>query len=395
MDCFGRRWMLLQMLLGMASIWRHPQSKYFTACFRDHNRRQRRISTKETNRKKAQKLADEYEKASRTKRTLKQAQAVLDRLHEELSGEKVVRISFRQYLNDWLKAKEAETARTTMTFYRGSLNKFVQFLGNRSNEPIREITKQDVVAFRNSLIKQVSAKTANHDLKALKMMFKGARRDSIITEDPTEFVEPVRRERASKIKRPFTLEELRRISDLASDEWRSMILFGLYSGQRLGDIATLRWNNIDLVRNELRLSTRKTGRTMILPLAAPLRKHITSLHFADDSSAPMHPKAFDLVERQHKTGNLSNQFADLLAAAGLREKKNHKNTGKGRGSRRDVEPLSFHSLRRTATTILHEAGVPAAVAQALIGHDSEAIHELYVSVGSEALQKAAAALPEI
>ena len=387
--------MLLQMLLGMASIWKHPQSKYFTACFRDHNGRQRRISTKETNRKKAQKLADEYEKAARTKRTLKQAQAVLDRLHEELSGEKVVRISFRQYLNDWLRAKEAETARTTMTFYRGSLNKFVQFLGNRSDEPIREITKQDVVAFRNSLIKQVSAKTANHDLKALKMMFKSARRDSVITEDPTEFVEPVRRERASKIKRPFTLEELRSILDLASDEWRSMILFGLYSGQRLGDIATLRWNNIDLLRNELRLSTRKTGRTMILPLAAPLRKHITSLHFAGDASAPIHPKAFDLVERQHKTGNLSNQFADLLAAAGLREKKNHKSTGKGRGSRREVEPLSFHSLRRTATTILHEAGVPAAVAQALIGHDSEAMHELYVSVGREALQKAAAALPEI
>jgi integrase len=174
-----------------------------------------------------------------------------------------------------------------------------------------------------------------------------------------------------------------------------MILFGLYSGQRLGDVATLRWNNIDLARNELRLSTRKTGKTMILPLAAPLRKHIKSLRFADDPSAAIHPKAFDLVERQHKTGNLSNQFADLLAAAGLREKKNHKSTGKGRGSRRIVEPLSFHSLRRTATTILHEAGVPAAVARALIGHDSEAIHELYVSVGREALQKAAAALPEI
>jgi hypothetical protein len=68
--------------------------------FRDHNGCQRRISTKETKRKNAQKLADEYEKASRTKRTLKQAQAVLDRLHEELSGEKVVRIGFRQYLND-------------------------------------------------------------------------------------------------------------------------------------------------------------------------------------------------------------------------------------------------------------------------------------------------------
>jgi hypothetical protein len=39
--------------------------------------------------------------------------------------------------------------------------------------------------------------------------------------------------------------------------------------------------------------------------------------------------------------------------------------------------------------------VPAAVDQALIGHDSEAMHELYVSVGHEALKKAAAALPEI
>jgi len=251
------------------------------------------------------------------------------------------------------------------------------------------------VNFGNSLIKQVSAKTANHDLKALKMMFKSARRDSVITEDPSEFVETVRRERAPKIKRPFTLVELRSILDIASDEWRSMILFGLYSGQRLGDVATLRRSNIDLIHDELRFSTRKTGKTMILPLAAPLRKHIKSLHFADDPAAPIHPKAFDLVERQHKTGNLSNQFADLLAAAGLREKKNHKSTGKGRGSRRDVEPLSFHSLRRTATTILHEAGVPAAVAQALIGHDSEAMHELYVSVGREALQKAAAALPEI
>ena len=114
-----------------------------------------------------------------------------------------MRTSFHQYLNDWLKAKDAETVRSTTTFYRGSLNKFVQFLGNLFDEPISEITKEDVVNFGNSLIKQVSAKTANHDLKALKMMFKSAQRDSVVTEDSTEFVEPVRKERASKIKRPF------------------------------------------------------------------------------------------------------------------------------------------------------------------------------------------------
>ena len=143
----------------MASVWKRSNSQYFTACFRDHTGRQRRISTKETDRKKAQRLADEYEKASRTKRSLRQAQAVLDRLHEELSGERVVRTRFRQYLDAWFDGKKAETAPSTMTFYRSSLAKFLQFLGKRSNDPITEVTKQDVVAFRDSLITQVSAKT--------------------------------------------------------------------------------------------------------------------------------------------------------------------------------------------------------------------------------------------
>src|ERR1700680_4859871 len=229
-DCSGRPGMLSLLVSHescMASVWKRSNSKYLTACFRDHTGRQRRITTKETNRKIAQKLADEYEKASRTKRSLKQAQAVLDRLREELYGEKVVRISLRKYIDDWLNGKEAETAPSTMTYYRCSLEKFLHFLGHRSGAPMTEITKQDVVAFRNSLLAQISAKTANHDLKAVKMLFKSARRDSVITEDPTEFVETVRRERAPNIKRPFTLPELRSVLDLASDEWRSMILFGL------------------------------------------------------------------------------------------------------------------------------------------------------------------------
>ena len=41
------------------------------------------------------------------------------------------------------------------------------------------------------------------------------------------------------------------------------------------------------------------------------------------------------------------------------------------------------------------AGVLAAVAQALIGHDSEAIHQVYVTVGEEALRKAAGAFPDV
>ena len=67
-----------------------------------------------------------------------------------------------------------------------------------------------------------------------------------------------------------------------------------------------------------------------------------------------------------------------------------------RGSNpRFASVLSFHSLRRTATTLLHEAGVPAAVVQSLIGHDSEEVHQLYVAVGKDAMASAAAKLPDL
>src|SRR5215831_12708498 len=122
----------------MASVWKRSNSQYFTACFRDHTGRQRRVTTKETNRKRAQRLADEYEKASRIQRTLKQAQAVLDRLHEELSGEKVARPTLRKHLHNWLETKEGATAPATMVFYRKSLAKFIEFLGPRSDQPITE-----------------------------------------------------------------------------------------------------------------------------------------------------------------------------------------------------------------------------------------------------------------
>src|SRR6516162_7270007 len=100
----------------MASIWKHPKSRYWTACFRDVTGHQRRASTKETNKKRAQRIADEYEKASPSKRTLKQGQTVLDRLHEELSGARIVRTTVRLRVASWLETKKPETARATLYF---------------------------------------------------------------------------------------------------------------------------------------------------------------------------------------------------------------------------------------------------------------------------------------
>jgi integrase len=104
--------------------------------------------------------------------------------------------------------------------------------------------------------------------------------------------------------------------------------------------------------------------------------------------------------RDHLIAEDPTEFVEAVrsgetAQAGLREKTSHKAERGGRDARRERNPLTFHSLRRTATTLLHEAGIPAAVAQELIGHDSEAIHQTYINVGNEALKEAAESLAQI
>jgi integrase len=100
-------------------------------------------------------------------------------------------------------------------------------------------------------------------------------------------------------------------------------------------------------------------------------------------------------DKKGRTGNLSNQFADLLALVGLREASDRIGTGKGRNSRRARNELSFHSLRHTAVSLLKDAGIPEAVVMELVGHDSKQMSAHYTHVGQEALEKAAAALPDI
>ena len=175
-----------------------------------------------------------------------------------------------------------------------------------------------------------------------------------------------------------------------------MILIGLYSGARLSDVALLTWENIDVQAGELRFVARKTGKTIILPLDGPLAAHIEALPAPDSPRTPLHPRAFAIVEKQGKTGRLSNQFAALLAQAGLRKKQPHrKSNDKEHARRRRNGELSFHCVRHTAVTLLKEAGIPQAVVMELVGHDNEEMSQHYTRVGRTALEGAARAFPDL
>jgi integrase len=382
----------------VASLTKRPTSQFWVACFIDRHGRRLKRSTATVDRKRAQKIADEYEAAARRKRTALQVRRVITQLHREITGEELSETSLRNFIESWLERKAPEIAPTTLAFYRNAGAKFLAFLGEAADGDLTEITRDHITRFRNEEAKRFAPKTVNHEVKFVRMIFRAARRDALVCDDPAEFVDTIRKGKAT-VRRPFTIAELKAVLSVADPEWRSMVNFGIYTGQRLGDIASLTWQNIDLARGEVRLETRKTHKTLILPIAAPLRRHIEALPTSDDPAAPLHPRAFAIVTKQGKSGHLPNQFADLLAEAGLRVKKAHRKnagdlgTGRGRGS--NTGGLSFHSLRHTTVTMMKEAGIPAAVVMELVGHDSEAMSDHYTHVGAEAMQKAADSLPDL
>jgi integrase len=375
-------------IIRMASIWRHPHSQFWTACFRDGDGRQRRYSTKTTNRKLALRLASEYEKAARSKRTLHQLEKTLRAFHEELSGE-TGRYSLRSFCEEWLEEKRPSVSKGTREFYQSVVAKIIDYLGLKADRPLAEVTSSDLVKLRNALAEKISAATVNHNLVGIRMLFRDAKRLGRVAENPAEFLKPIRARELRETRRPFTIPELQKLLAAASPEWRSMIKLGLYTSQRLGDIALLRWNQIDLVREELRLSARKTGKTIVLPVAGPLRAHLLSLPSSDDPQAFVHPKAALAYQKKNSVTLLSWQFAQLLESVGLRQPGQPKETGE----RRRLYPLSFHSLRHTAVSFLKEAGIPQAVVLELAGHASSKMSARYTHVGREALELAAQAMP--
>src|SRR5205823_8305444 len=103
------------------------------------------------------------------------------------------------------------------------------------------------------------------------MAFRDAFRAGFINLNPAERVSPIKVGKAKIERRPFDQNELSQLLDAAAGtEWEGMIYFGYYTGQRLGDIATLTWQNVNTVHKHVSLVDRKTGQSHQIPLGDEL-----------------------------------------------------------------------------------------------------------------------------
>jgi integrase len=300
--------------------------------------------------------------------------------------------SVKLWCDTWLQAKSIEAEPSTHARYARIIERFIDCIGAKANRDLSTLQANDIARFRDREAKELSRATANLSLKVLRVCFGEAVRQGLLALNPAVRV-PILKSHDKSARRAFTLPEIKRILKACGDdaEWRGLVLFGLYLGQRLGDLAKLTWRAVNFETGEIAFTTRKTGRRIVLPLVQPLSDYLASLPASDNPNAYIFPRAASAT----RTGTLSNQFRDILVAAGLVEPRGHEATKRGRSQARETSEISFHSLRHSAVTMLKASGLSDVFAREIVGHDSAAISRQYTHLSTDDLRSAMQRLPDV
>jgi integrase len=391
----------------MASIHKQPgKPNYFCAftVFNPETHTSKRVfrSTKTGDRKQALEICRAWDRAAKKARNGKLsvdaardviAQGVSDVFTYANIESSLPSSSIKSWLDTWLEAKAIEAEESTHARYRRVAQRFTDFLGEaKSNRDLATLHTNDIARFRDRELKERARATANLGVKVLRVALGEAVRQGLLTINPAQRVKLLKSSSESK-RRAFTLAEIKRIlkACVHDVEWTGLVLFGLYLGQRLGDLAKLTWRAVNLETGEIAFTAKKTGRRVALPLVQPIGDYLASLPGNDNPDGFIFPGA----AKHKRTSRLSNEFRDILVDAGLVEPRNYRTTTKGRGSAREASEISFHSLRHSAVTMLKASGLSDVFAREIVGHESSAVSRQYTHLTTDDLRNAMRNLPDV
>ena len=322
------------------------------------------------------------------------AKQLISEIVERAGGEALDFRSFKEFANDWLENKKGRNSTGTLVRYKGVIEGFITFLGEKkADQSIASIIPKDVQTFINSEIKAgKSETTADLVLKTLRSCFNGARRQGLITHNPAEAIEAFNAEKQERDC--FTSAQVKKLLKVAKaekPEWVTMIYFGYYTGARLGDCATMRWSNVDFVAKTIRFAPKKSGKSkvLIVPMMAELENHLLTLPSSDKADDYLCPT----LASKGTGGNrgLSESFNRLVRKTDIVVETGEKAKGKGR----QFKKLGFHSLRHTNVSELANADVAPEVRQSITGHKDERVHERYTHIETAKKRKALENLPQV
>jgi integrase len=303
-----------------------------------------------------------------------QAQSVEERikkLQAVAAGAKPVTLG--EFVEAWKESpRRKDCSAEMLERYESQIRQFVAWAGDGVD--VRAVDDDMAERYAKHLAK-MSGNTYNKHLNTLEAAWRAAGRSAGTEANP--WAELPRKRQEAHRRRNLSREEIAALLSAAEGEWRGLIETGLHTGLRLGDACRLTW---DAFRGDgtVEVATGKTGAVVRLPSAGLL----AALGMAGRAlpSGYVLPEIAAIYTRDPAT--VSKRIGQIFERAGIERKVKEKGWSKARAD------AGFHSLRHTFVTRAIEAGVPAAIVRALVGHATAAMTDRYTHISGEAVAAA-------
>lgn len=272
--------------------------------------------------------------------------------------------TFTTWAIGWLSRQEKKVKPNTLISYENKLkNNLIPLIGNK---PLARLTSSDIQKCIDTLNARLAPSTVRANIRVLKSCLNEAIRKDLLSTNPLNHIAlPSVPKKAVKA---FTNDEQNRICKVVKTNKDLPILVALYTGLRIGEIAGLKWNDINwddqviIVRNNLQRLRKEVHQSKtelvnaslktslshrVVPLGKTLSNQLQDLKevsisefvFTFKNNEPLDPRT------------IRNRFTKVKQKA-------------------DVSDLPFHALRHTFATRCIEKGVSVTTISALLGHQS-------------------------
>lgn len=278
-----------------------------------------------------------------------------------LFGDEVNRpqeITLEGFKKEFLEYSSGVHSKNTVKVNYWAFMEFIKIVGNR---PLHSISIREIEHFLSVKKKEATEWTARKHYGSLASAFEKAVQWDLIKVNPFR-----------KVKKPkppevlplfFSEDEFNTLMGcVQSRDFRELCITALLSGLRLGELLSLRWNDIDftskviLVKNSESFTT-KSRMNRTVPMSEELFRLLGERkgNIRKESAFVFHNERGEPLKPQ----TVSQQFKKYVRRAGLNDK------------------LHFHSLRHSFATHLAKKSVPLFAIQKLLGHSTSKTTEIY------------------
>lgn len=229
---------------------------------------------------------------------------------------------------------------------RDSYGRYLTTLAEYGRTSFASIRRRDLIEIRDALAASSGHGTANRFIRTVSALYTWAIERQWLDTNPAARIGSLE----GGHLRAWTAEEYTHALTVLPEPLRRAFVLARFTGQRRGDLVTMRWAQYD--GRLIRLTQQKTRKALAVPVHSELRAELDAWQrpaptiLTTETGLAWSPEYLSIATR------------DAAKAMGLRG-------------------LNVHGLRKLAATSLAEAGCSAHEIMAITGHSTMSMVELY------------------